>query len=148
MPELSIDYHCKEMAVLAQAGRHAVPEATWHDDWGCLNRKYDVVMVSGSLQYEQNWELLLEKLAGSVGQWFYLTRVPIVEHARTYAAVQRVYGSAMLHWQFNRAAVLKVVESQGLSMDREFEIGDRHEVANAPEPFELRGWLFQRLKSN
>jgi putative methyltransferase (TIGR04325 family) len=144
LPEVSIDYHCKETPVLAAAGRQAVPGVTWHSDEACLGRKYDVVMLSGSLQYAQDWQEQLRRIAGAAGEWLYITRLPVVERAPTFAAVQRVYGSVMLHWQFNRAQMLGFVESLGFVVDREFETGDRPCVKNAPEQCELRGWLFQR----
>lgn len=146
LPEVSIDYHCKETSVLVAAGRQAVPEATWHSDEACLSREYDVVMLSGSLQYAQDWEGQLRRIASAASDWLYITRLPVVERASTFAAVQRVYGSVMLHWQFNRAEVLRFVESLGFMIEREFEIGDRPYVKNAPEQCELRGWLFRRAK--
>ncbi|MCO5135851.1 MAG: hypothetical protein M9908_16230 [Phyllobacteriaceae bacterium] len=146
LPEIAIDYHCKETAVLAAAGRQAVPEASWYSDEACLSRKYDVVMLSGSLQYAQDWEGQLRRIAGAASDWLNLTRLPVVERAQTFAAVQRVYGSVMLHWQFNRASVLDFVESLGFVIEREFEIGDRPYVKGAPEQCELRGWLFRRVK--
>lgn len=146
LPEVAIDYHCKETPVLAAAGRQTVPEASWYSDETCLGREYDVIMLSGSLQYAQDWEEQLRRIAGAAGEWLYITRIPVVERVPTFAAVQRVYGSTMLHWQFNRANLLDFVESLGFSIDREFEIGDRPCVKDAPEPCELRGWLFRRVK--
>jgi putative methyltransferase (TIGR04325 family) len=146
LPEVSIDYHCKETPVLAAAGRQAVPETTWHSNDACLGREYDVVMLSGSLQYSKDWEEQLRRIAGAAGEWLYLTRLPVVERVPTFAAVQRVYGSVMLHWQFNRAQMLGFVESLGFVVEREFETGDRPDVKGAPEQCELRGWLFRRAK--
>lgn len=146
LPEIGIDYHCKETNVLAAAGRQTVPEAAWYSDETCLDRQYDVIMLSGSLQYAKDWEEQLRRIAGAAGEWLYITRLPVVERAKTFAAVQRVYDSTMLHWQFNRADFLGYVESLGFVIDREFEIGDRPCVKDAPEPCELRGWLFRRTK--
>lgn len=146
LPEIAIDYHCKETPVLAAAGRQTVPEASWYSDEICLARKYDVILLSGSLQYAQDWEGQLRRIAVAAGEWLYITRLPVVERVPTFAAVQRVYGSTMMHWQFNRANLLGLVESLGFVIDREFEIGDRPCVKDAPEPCELRGWLFRRAK--
>lgn len=143
----SIDYHCKEIEVLATAGRQTVPEVTWYIDETCLGRLYDVIMLSGSLQYAQDWEGQLRRIAQAATDWLYITRLPVVEHVPTYAAVQRVYGSKMLHWQFNRTSVLGVVRALGFEIVREFEVGDRPYIHGAPEQCELRGWLFQRAKS-
>lgn len=144
IPDVSIDYHCKETSVLAAAGRRVVPEATWYSDETCLDRKYDLVMLSGSLQYAQDWKEQLRQISKAASNWIYITRLPIVEHVPTFAAVQRVYGSVMLHWQFNRESFLELFESLGFIAEREFETGDRPYVKDAPEQCELRGWLFRR----
>lgn len=67
LPELSIDYHCKETPILAAAGSQVVPEVTWHSDEACLSREYDIVMLSGSLQYAQDWEGQLRRIASAAG---------------------------------------------------------------------------------
>jgi putative methyltransferase (TIGR04325 family) len=144
LPEVAVDYHCKETEVLAAAGRQTAPKITWYVDESCLGRGYDVVMLSGSLQYARDWEEQLRRIAKAATDWLYITRLPIVERVSTFAAVQRVYGSVMLHWQFNRQQVLAFVESLGFAIEREFEIGDRPYVIDAPEECELRGWLFRR----
>lgn len=146
LPDVRVDYHCKETVVLADAGRQVVSEVQWHADESCLGQSYDVVMLSGSLQYAGDWQAQLRRIAGATAEWLYVTRLPVVDRVPTFAAVQRVYGSVMLHWQFNRAEVLRFVESLGFEVEREFEIGDRPDVKNAPEPCELRGWLFRRVK--
>lgn len=144
LPGVSIEYHCKEIEVLATAGRQTIPEVTWYTDETCLDCLYDVIMLSGSLQYAQDWEGQLQRIAQAVTDWLYITRLPVVEHVPTYAAVQRVYGSKMLHWQFNRTRVLSVVKALGFEIVREFEVGDRPYIQGAPEQCELRGWLFRR----
>lgn len=144
LPGVKIDYHCKEIPVLATAGRRAVPEVSWYTDETCLDRLYDVIMLSGSLQYAQDWEGQLRHLTKAAADWLYITRLPVVEQAPTYAAVQRVYGSEMLHWQFNRVSVLNAVKALGFEVVREFEVGDRPYIQGAPEQCELRGWLFRR----
>lgn len=144
VPEVSVEYHCKETPVLAAAGQKVIPEAAWYSDETCLGRGYDLVMLSGSLQYAQDWQGQLRRISNAASEWLYITRLPVVEKVPTFAAVQRIYGSVMLHWQFNRASVLSFVESLGFVAEREFEIGDRPYVKDAPEQCELRGWLFRR----
>jgi putative methyltransferase (TIGR04325 family) len=147
VPEISVDYHCKETPLLAAAGAKVVSDATWHSDEACLSRCYDVVMLSGSLQYAKDWQAHLRRIADATDEWLYITRLPVVENVATFAAIQRVYGSVMLHWQFNCAIVLKFVASLDFVVEREFEIGDRPYIKNAPEQCELRGWLFRRVNS-
>lgn len=146
LPEVAMEYHCKEMGTLAGAGRRTVPEAVWHDDETCLEHRYDLVMLSGSLQYASDWQGQLRRISGAAGEWLYITRLPVVDQVPTFAAVQRAYGSIMLHWQFNRSEVLGFVESLGFAVEREFETGDRPYIKDAPEQCELRGWLFRRAE--
>ena len=40
-----IDYHCKEMPIIARFGREAVPEITFWDDDACLAGQYDLVFA-------------------------------------------------------------------------------------------------------
>lgn len=145
-PDLPIEYCCKETAVFAEAGSKSVPSVSWYNDESCLTRSYDLVMLSGSLQYAQDWQEQLRRIVLSAADWLYITRVPVIEREPTFAAVQRVYGSTMLHWQFNRDQLLQYVKSIGFGIEREFETGDRPFIQNAPEQCELRGWLFRRVK--
>lgn len=144
LPGISIEYHCKEIEVLATAGRRTIPEVTWWTDETCLDRLYDVIILSGSLQYAQDWDGQLRRIVQAATNWLFITRLPVVEYASTYAAVQSVYGAKMLHWQFNRTSVLDVVKALGFEIVREFEVGDRPYIQGAPEQCELRGWLFRR----
>lgn len=101
-------------------------------------------MLSGSLQYAQDWEGQLQRIAQAATDWLYITWLPIVERVPTFAAVHRVYGSKMLHWQFNRASLLGAVIALGFEVERKAEVGDRPFIQGAPEQCELRGWLFRR----
>jgi hypothetical protein len=40
---------------------------------------------------------------------------------------------------------LTVVEDEGFSIVREFVVGDRPYIKNAPEQCELRSWLFRKI---
>lgn len=146
LPDLAIEYHCKEVQSMAEAGKLLNPEVIWHTDNNCLKESYDLVMISGSLQYIEHWQEFLLEISNAmpVGSYLYLTRVPIVETAESYLAVQKTYNTRLLHWQFNKSALLKGVEKAGFRIIREFVVGDTVFVNNAPEQFELRGWLFQK----
>lgn len=143
-PQVELEYHIKEVPGLVSLGRQLSPDIQWHTDDGCLDRTYDLVVVNGSLQYIQHWEQCLEGLCRTVGKYFLLTRIPIVDHNPSFLAIQRVYGSEMLYWQFNREAVLGIVRKAGLQIMREVVVGDRLLIPGAPEEFVLRGWIFRR----
>ena len=145
LPDVTLDFHCKEVPLIAEAGKQLNPNVHWYVDESCLERAYDLVMINGSLQYIEDWADTLRRIAPAVKSYLFLTRLPVVDHGPGFVAIQRVYGAEMLHQQLNQAAVLQVVEETGLHLMREFVVGDRLYIKNAPEPFELRGWLFKRM---
>jgi putative methyltransferase (TIGR04325 family) len=144
MPDVSFEFHCKEVPLMAEVGRLLNPEVHWYSDESYLERSYDLVMVNGSLQYMEDWNGTLRQLSQVVKEHFFLTRLPVVEHVPSFVAIQREYDIEMLHQQFNKDEVLEFVESLGLRRVREVVVGDRPYIHGAPEQCELRGWLFHR----
>lgn len=142
-PDLVIEYHCKEVSSMVEAGQQLNPEVVWHSDNECLKMSYDLVMVSGSLQYIQNWQQFLLNLSAPVCGYLFLTRVPVVIGAASFVAVQNAYGTQMLHWQFNREELLHYIDKAGFYVVREFLAGDCPHIKNAPEQCDLRGWLLK-----
>lgn len=143
LPDVKIDFHCKEVPTLAAQGKRLNPEVHWYSDDSCLERSYDLVMMNGSLQYMKNWQETIRRVAAAADQFFFLTRLPIVERSPSFPARQRIYGTEMIHQQLNQAEVLEVAERAGLKLFREVVVGDRPYVHNAPEQCELRGWIFR-----
>ena len=146
-PGVELDYHCKEVSALCAYGREALPELTFHEDESCLERRYDLVLASSSLQYSERWAEALTGLAGATGRYLYLTRVPVVERVPSFVVLQRPqrHGLATeyLSWVFNRNELLACVSATGLELVREFLCGYRPKVAGAPEQDETRGFLFR-----
>jgi len=66
LPDVHIEYHCYDTPVLCRLGRELLPHASFHtnaDD--VFQRQYDLVLVSGSIQYFENWpEILGEACSG------------------------------------------------------------------------------------
>ncbi len=143
LPEnFQLDYHCKDVRTLVRAGRELAPGITWHEDDACLDNEYDLVMVSGSLQYCREWKPLLKQIRSATKRYFFLTRTPIVKNTASFVAVQRVYGTRILHQQFNEAELLTEIENLGFELVREVVTGDLVYIRNAPEDATLKGWLF------
>ena len=86
--------------------------------------------------------------SAAAGDYLFLTRVPVVESAASFVAVQDAYGTRMLHAQFNKDELLEAVAQTGLDLVRELVVGDRPLVKGAPEQCELRGWLFRRQRQD
>lgn len=144
LPDVDIDYHVKEVPLMAEAGRRLNPEVHWYEDESCLEKDYDLIMMTGCIPYIKDWSELLHRIAPSVKKYLFLYRLPVVEHSPSFIAIQRLYNSQMLHQQLNQAEFLNAVEDTGLTLMREFVVGDRPYIKGAPEQCEIRGWLFRR----
>lgn len=141
-PNLILDFHVKEVPLMAECGREVNPGVHWHTDDSCLDRSYDMVMMTGSLPYIQDWVVVLKKVAAAAKTYLFLFRIPVVEEGPSFVAVQHIYGSQMLHQLLNQKELLGVVNECGFSLVREVIIGDRPYIRNAPEQCEIKGWLF------
>ena len=144
LPDVAIDYHVKEVPLMAQAGKQLNQEVHWYDDEDCLKMHYDLIMMNGSIGYLEDWADVLHRLARSVKEYLFLFRLPVVQHSPSFISIERLYHSQMLHQQLNQAELLETVKNTGLTLMREFVVGDRPYIRGAPEQCEIRGWLFKR----
>jgi putative methyltransferase (TIGR04325 family) len=147
VPDVEIDYHCRDVPVLAQHGRELFPEASFYDDDSCLQRRYDLVLVSASLQYAADWKATLAALAGATDGLLYVTRAPIALRSASFVVVQRAYDygydTEYLGWVFNRDELLAVAREAGGELVREFLLSAWLSAGGAPEaPVGHRGFLF------
>jgi putative methyltransferase (TIGR04325 family) len=149
LPGVEIDYHCKDVSVLAEHGRELFPEASFYDDDSCLRRRYDLVLVSASLQYAPDWKATLAALAGATDGLLYVARAPIAMRSASFVVLQRAYDygydTEYLGWVFNRDELLAVARESGGELVREFLFSAWLSAAGAPEaPIGHRGFLFAR----
>jgi putative methyltransferase (TIGR04325 family) len=144
--EVELDYHCKEVAGLCAAGRELVPEVTFHEDDSCLERRYDLVFASSSLQYSQDWRNVLERLAAAASAYLLVNRVPVTRGHPSFVTLQRGHafglGTEYRSWVFDPDELVDVAQRAGLELVREFLVGYRPHVHRAPAPVETRGFLF------
>jgi len=84
----------------------------------------------------------------AVNKYLFLGHLPLVDGGPGFVAIQRRYGAIMLHEQFNPGRIVDVVGKTGLRMTREFLTGVRPYIKNAPQPCELRSYLFRRDRDN
>jgi hypothetical protein len=101
-------------------------------------------MINGSLLYMEDWSDVLKRIARSVKEYLFLFRLPVVQYSPSFISIERLYNSQMLHLQLNQPELMKAVEETGLTLMREFVVGDRPYIKGAPEQCEIRGWLFKR----
>jgi len=148
LPDQDFDYVVRELAGLAQLGRELMPWVSFETDEAiCLSRRYDLVVASCSIHYTHDWQATLSRLAAVARDWLFVTRVPIIRHAKSFVVVQRPhdygYQTEYLSWIINRDELLAHMEGLGLTLEREFIAGPRAKVHNAPEASETFGFLFR-----
>ncbi len=144
LPDVSIDYHVKEVPLMVKAGKQLNPEVHWYDDERCLERNYDLIMINGSLLYMKDWVDVLNRIARSVKEYLFLFRLPVVQRSPSFLSIERLYNSQMLHQQLNQTELMKAVKETGLTLIREFVVGEPPYIKKAPEQCEMRGWLLKR----
>jgi putative methyltransferase (TIGR04325 family) len=151
IPDLEIDYHCKDVSVIVEHGRKLLPETHFYTDDSCLTRKYEFVLASASLHYSQDWAKTLRGLASSTKDYIFINNLPIVLSSSSFVFVQRPYrygyNTEYLGWCLNREEFLKNASMAGLTLVREFIDGYYLQIHNAPEKTEYRGYLFRPSKN-
>jgi putative methyltransferase (TIGR04325 family) len=147
VPDLKIEYHCKDVPVLAEHGQTLFPEAYFYADETCLARQYDFVLVSTSLHYSQDWRSLLERLARATDGYLFVTQLPIVHQISSFVFVQRPYqygyNTEYLGWCLNHDEFLKYAETAGLELMRQFVTGQQPVIHRAREQCQYYGFLFR-----
>jgi putative methyltransferase (TIGR04325 family) len=143
LPEVEVEYHSRDLPRLAELGREVLPEATFHDDDSCLERTYDLVVVSDSLHYASDWRTHLAQLERATRSWLYVALVPLVERSPAYVVQQRPdsygYDTEYLGWVLNRGELL---DAASLRLEREFLAPGVIDPPGAPEPAAHRSFLF------
>jgi putative methyltransferase (TIGR04325 family) len=150
LPKHDIHYTCYEVPSMCQQGEKICPGVSFTSDESCFNQKYDLVMINGSLGYFKDWKGLLRKAIQAVQGCLFLTRVLAVQNVPSFVVLQRTeyygYNSNMITQVFNESELVKTVRAQGMTLEREFVIGSKHEIYAAPEACEDKGWLFSGQK--
>ncbi|MDH7568052.1 MAG: hypothetical protein QHJ73_00515 [Armatimonadota bacterium] len=148
LPGVPIDYFCRDLPLLCQAGRALQPDATFlEDDESCRSRRYDLVLSSFSLPYSEDWRHTAGILASVTRSYLYITRLPVVQRVPSFVVVQRPYSvgyrTEYLGWFLNRNEFLQHLDSLNMELIREFLIQERPLVHRAPEQAHCAGFLFQ-----
>ncbi|WP_109046807.1 hypothetical protein [Azospirillum sp. TSA6c] len=149
MPEIEIAFHCHEVPLVAARGRELLPEIHFlDDDAATFGRRYALVMANSALHYAEDWRAVLRKLAGSTGEWLYVSRLPMVMSVPSFVTLQRLfhtdYRTASPGWAINRLEFLQILSDMGFSLEREFFFPDRPFIPDAPEHVEYCGFLLRR----
>lgn len=138
VPELELDYHCRELPAVCQRGRQISPEVTFHENDACLTRSYDLVLASGAIQYVEDWAALLTRLARAADRYLLITKVPVTD-AVSFVTLQRPYeygyDTEYLGWALNREEIRTAAERAGLELVREFFLAATLDIPELQPPF-------------
>lgn len=147
-PEIELDYHCKDVPLLAEQGGEFCPEQRFSADDACLEDSYDLVMASGSMHYSEDWHGLLGRLAKASRGYVYVTLLPTVLDAPSFVFIQRPYAygyeTEYLSWCVNRDELLIAARECSLLLVREMVVGHQPLIMGAPEQNVYRGFLFSK----
>ncbi len=147
LPGVEVDYHCKEVPRIVAAARGLGHPGRFVDDDSWRDRHYDLVLVSGSLQYSEDWRRTVELLAAATAGYLYVTRLPIVSRAPSFVVVQRAqrygYETEYHGWFLNGDEFLQHVSDCGMTLVREFIVMEEPLVSGAPEQGRYAGFLFR-----
>jgi putative methyltransferase (TIGR04325 family) len=147
LPDTVLDYHCRDVPAMVAEGSRILPQAVFHSDDQCLERGYDLVFVSGSLQYSEDWRERLGELARAADPWLFITRLPVVSETDSFVVLQHAfragYDTEYLGWVLDQRALKLEAEELRLQLIREFLTGEVLEARGAPERAKLRGFLFR-----
>ncbi len=147
LPDVDVEYHCKDVPVLSDYGAQLFPGQRFYADDRCFERVYDLVMASTAMHYEEDWQALLQRLAGATRNYLYIAQLPTVQEAPSFVFAQRPYqygyNTEYLSWCLNRKEFLGAAERSGLHLLREFVYGHQPFIHGAPEQNVYRGYLFR-----
>jgi putative methyltransferase (TIGR04325 family) len=148
IPDLDIEYCCKDLPLLCRAGREVLPEVQFIErEEEVATRRYDLVLASGSLQCSEDWKSVTRLLASCANPYLYVTRLPVVRRCKSFVALQRVhaygYDTEYMCWLLNREEFLDHMASLDLELVREFVFHKHPMVKRAQEQAEIQGFLFR-----
>lgn len=147
LPGVKIDYHCKDVPLLAEYGAKLFPQEHFYKDESCFERTYNFVMAGASFHYSEDWQAVLDNLAKVTKQYLYVAQLPVVRNAASFVFVQRPYrygyNTEYLAWCLNCEDFLRHAKALNLKLVREFVYGLKPLIYKAPEQNEYRGYLFK-----
>ncbi|MDQ3161885.1 MAG: hypothetical protein M3Q92_03505 [Actinomycetota bacterium] len=144
---VEVDYHCREVAQTVAAARETGAAGRFVADDSWADRRYDLVMASGSLQYAEDWRAQLAELSRVCSGYLYVTRLPYARSALSFHILQRAYRygyeTEYVGWVVNREELLDCALKLGLVLERELVLDAWLSAEGAPEdPIGHRGFLF------
>ena len=148
VPDLELEYFCKDLPFICKAGREVLPQVRFLErDEEVKQRRYDLVVASGSLQCVEDWKATASFLASVANPYLYVTRMPVVRQGGSFVALQRVYAygydTEYLCWFLNRDEFLDYMASIGMELVRELIFHEHPQVKGAKGQAVIQGYLFK-----
>lgn len=142
-PEISFDYHCKEMEEAVKIGHKKQPNIKWHTSDDCLSDNYDLIHIGSSLQYAEKWKEKLEAICAAATGYIFLGRTPLTTNSRTFCARQIPRGIPL--WVFNEQELFGFFEAHSFELYREFSTDEKYPITGSNANVRGRNLLFKRV---
>jgi putative methyltransferase (TIGR04325 family) len=147
-PEITVNYSVKDLPPFAQLAERLMPGICFtSQDEEFAGRKFDLVFASSSLQYSSDWRSTASLLARATNRLLLVTQVRVVHRVGCYVEVQHPqhvgFRSDYISWVFNHHDLVSFIESQGLTLEREFLCWDTEYHKGVPEHPVGMGFLFR-----
>lgn len=147
--EVQLEYYCYDLEKFCDAGVVLNPDFKYFSNMNFIdNSNFDLVLVSSSLWYENDWKHVLKNLINVTSGYLYITRMNFINVNPSYVAIQRPsmlgYKTEYLCWIFNENELIEYAKSLGLKYLKEFYIGPSFPIFKAPEQGKYKGFLFKK----
>lgn len=116
--EQVVDYRVVDSKNICQAGKKCFKDNAhlhFYDHLTDEIQKVDIICLSSSIQYVEDWKGLLKGLTKYDPQYILLADLPAGD-IPTYATVQNYYESRIPHWFFNVTEVIETMTSIDFSL--------------------------------
>jgi len=113
-----VDYHVVDSKSICQAGKRRFkdnPRLHFYDHLPDEIQAVDIICLSSSIQYIEDWKGLLREITKYDPQYILLADLPAGDIS-TYATVQNHYESKIPHWFFNVTEVIETMTSIDFSL--------------------------------
>ncbi|MCL5436155.1 MAG: methyltransferase, TIGR04325 family [Patescibacteria group bacterium] len=142
-PDVALEYHITETEKICKLGQKLTPEISFHDH-SLPDGHFDLIMLSSTLQYIQDWQALLQKLPPT--DYLYLPRTPVTS-GHVFTVKDRFGGVSrpIIFEVRNRKEMEKFILNLGYQEVTEFPLPGFPKVKNAPGDIAYANWLFKKI---
>jgi putative methyltransferase (TIGR04325 family) len=148
--KIKMNYFCYDFPVFCKKGETLNPNYNYfHNENQYHYHKFDLIMASSSIWYEEDWKKGVDKLCNFETNFLYITRMIFINKKPSYVAVQRPksmgYDTEYLFWVINKIEFINYLKEKNFELIREFEFGVVTPIFKGPEQGTMKGFLFQSM---